>query len=167
MFLLIADRLGRGAILLSCAILVAMVALILCEILLRAVFSTSTFIMSEVVGYGVAAMTFLSFAATLREGVFIRVSLLLGSMRPPLRRAVEVGSCIVGTLLFGFLTAFVVRSAIRNFERNTVSNSVLEAPKWIPEAIAALGLAIFVIQFLALSLAYARGEPIRDRPTEV
>lgn len=161
------DRIGAVAAYAAGVILILMVALILYEITLRSFFDASTYVMDEFVGYGVATMTFLSFAATLRDGVFIRVKMGVARMGPKTRRLVEIGSCAVGTALFAFLTWHILRIVIRDFNRGTVSNSIVEAPLWIPEGAMALGLAIFVAQFAALTVAVGLGLELKDAEAEV
>ena len=73
------DRISQSAAVLSCLILVAIVVLISVEIILRSFFDASTYVLDEFVGYGIAAMTFLAFAATLKYGVFLRVEMLLAN----------------------------------------------------------------------------------------
>lgn len=161
------DRLGALAAKLSGLILILMVALILYEIFLRSALGTSTFVMDEFVGYGVATMTFLSFAATLRDGVFIRVNLILTRLGERVRRALEVISCLAGTVLFSFLGFYFLRIVWTDFSRGTVSNSIMEVPLWIPEAAMAAGLFIFVLQFAALTVAVFLGAPINDEQKEL
>lgn len=161
------DRISALAAYAAGVILILMVALILYEITLRSFFGASTYVMDEFVGYGVATMTFLSFAATLKDGIFIRVKMGVARMGPATRRLVEIGSCAVGTVLCAFLTWHILRIVIRDFTRGTVSNSIVEVPLWIPEAAMALGLTIFVAQFAALTIAVGLGLPLKDAAAEV
>ena len=69
----------------SAALLVLMVLHILLEIVLRSFFASSTFVLDEFVGYGVAAMTFLSLGYALETDSLIRVQLLLGRSAPPVQ----------------------------------------------------------------------------------
>ncbi|MCR9238476.1 MAG: TRAP transporter small permease [Alphaproteobacteria bacterium] len=156
----ISDHLSRFAALVACAILVAMAGLICVEIFMRTVLDTSTFVLDEFVGYGVASMTFLSLGSALKSQVFIRVNLLLANLPERPRRVVEVASHLAGVLLFSFLTFYFLKIVARDFSRGTVSNSIAEVPLWIPEAIMAVGLIIFVLQFATLSIGYLRGAPI-------
>lgn len=161
------DKISAFAATLSGVLLVSMVGLILYEIFLRSALGTSTFVMDEFVGYGVATMTFLAFAATLRDGVFIRVNLILARLGPRARRAVEVISCLTGTALFSFLSFYFLRIVWTDFKRGTVSNSIMEVPLWIPQAAMAAGLVIFVLQFAALTVAVLLGAPINEQSEEL
>jgi TRAP-type C4-dicarboxylate transport system permease small subunit len=152
------DRLSQSAEILSCIILVVMVAFILVEITLRSFFDASSYVLDEFVGYGVAAMTFLAFAATLRDGVFIRVEMVLAHLGPKLRRLIEIISCVTGAALFSGLTWYVAKLIYRNFERGVVSNSIAEVPLWIPQSFILAGLMLLVLQFVTQAVLVARGD---------
>lgn len=130
--------------------IVLMAVHILVEIVMRAFWSTSTFILDEFVGYEVAAMTFLGLGAALDDKVLLRVNLLLLPLRGRLRVAVEIFNAGATLLVFSFLTFHLIRQTIRSFERETTSLSILETPLWIPQSILVLGLLIFCIQLTGL-----------------
>ena len=160
---LITDRLSRSAAFLACIILVSMVLLILLEIILRSVFSSSTYVLDEFVGYGVAAMTFLSFSAALKGGVFIRVELVLGRLTPTPRRIVEVVSCLMGGALFSILTYHFGKLVFRNFDNYVVSNSIAAVPLWVPQSLVLVGLVLLILQFLSLAFHIALGAPFKGQ----
>ena len=161
------DNLARAAAIGACCILVAMVVLILYEILLRSAFASSTYVLDEFIGYGVATMTFLSFAAALKDNVFIRVNLVLSNVGSVPRRWIEVLSCALGTVLFSVIAYYFGKLFLRDFLRGTVSNSVAEVPLWIPEFTLLLGIVILVLQFFLLTIRYARGAAILDAREEL
>ncbi|MCF8468965.1 MAG: TRAP transporter small permease subunit [Sneathiella sp.] len=156
----IIDNLSKAAAIFACAILAAMTTMILYEIILRTFFASSTYVLDEFVGYGVAVMTFMSFALTLRDGVFIRVSLVTANVGPKVRRLLEVGSCAIGTALFAFLGYYILKLVIRNFQHGVVSNSLAETPLWIPQGLVFLGVVLLVLQFAALTVRFSLGEQI-------
>ncbi len=163
----IINKLSRMAAIAACIILVAMVLLILYEIILRSIFASSTYVLDEFVGYGVAAMTFLSFALALKDGTFIRVSLVTANLTPLPRRLLEIVSCLAGTLLFSFVSFYVLKLVIKNFSRGVVSNSVAEVPLWIPQSIILLGLGLLVLQFAVLTVKYSLGTAVVDQHEEL
>ncbi len=151
-------RISKFAGQISAVILVAMVAHVILEIILRSFFHTSTFVLDEYVGYGIAAMTYLSLAYAFEEGSLIRVNLVLIRLRGRLRRIVEY-FCIVATLgITIFIAAFFWRSVKRNWDRGAVSESMVETPLWIPEALVFVGLVLFAIQLLAYFVRLLGGE---------
>ena len=155
-----ASRLSAAAAVLSALLLVYMVGHTVLEIALRNVFSRSTFVPDEFVGYGMAAMTFLSLGHALERGQLIRVGILLGRLGPRARRAVEL-VCILLTLavtLFAFWHFWGI--TLRQWRRGAVSHSLAEVPLWIPYAIVLVGLAVLSLQLTAYLLhTLAGGRP--------
>jgi TRAP-type C4-dicarboxylate transport system permease small subunit len=140
---------SRGAAVVSAAFLVLMVLHILLEIVLRGFFASSTFVLDEFVGYGVAAMTFLALGYALEEGALIRVQLLLTRSPAPARRGLEILGAGLTLALSLFLIAHFWRSVSRNWSRGAVSQSIAEVPLWLPEGLVLLGLVLFALQLLA------------------
>jgi len=147
---------SRAAAVVSAVLLVLMVLHILIEITLRSLFASSTFVLDEFVGYGVAAMTFLSLGYALETGSLIRVQLLLGRSAPRARRALEVLAAGLTLALTLFLIAYFWRSFARNWSRGAVSQSIAEVPLWIPEGLVLLGIALFALQLFAHLLRLLR-----------
>lgn len=139
-------------------LMVAMTIHVMLEIVLRTLFSTSTFVLDEFVGYGVAAMTFLSLGYAFRTGVLIRVGLLLTKLRNrTLQRAVEL-LCVLSTLgLVLFIFKYFLKTVVRNWERGATSGTMAEVPLWLPESLVLVGLAIFAIQIVARVLELLDG----------
>jgi TRAP-type C4-dicarboxylate transport system permease small subunit len=151
--------LARVAAWAAAAVLVGMVVHILWEIALRALFYSSTFVLDEFVGYGVAATTFLALPYALERGDLIRVNVLLNVLEENgwARRLVEL-ACIASTLwVVGLVIAYFWRSVTRNWTRGTVSSSIAEVPLWIPEGLMLVGLAIFWLHLLVYLLGICLG----------
>ncbi len=142
----------------SAVLLVAMVLHILFEIVLRSFFDSSTFVLDEFIGYGVAAMTFLSLGYALNEGALIRVNILLGRTRGRPRLGLELFSVVVTLVLTVFIGAYYWRSVARNWKREAVSESIAEIPLWIPEGLVLVGMILFAIQLAAYLLRLTVGD---------
>lgn len=143
---------SRVAAVFAALALVGMVGHILYEIVLRYFFSTSTFVLDEFVGYGVAASTFLALGYALEHGNLIRVNLLLRRTSGIGRRLLEA-TCAALTLwvISLFIWFFWIRVA-RHWTRGTTSSSIAEVPMWIPEGLVLVGLSVFWLQLLAFFL---------------
>lgn len=131
------------------------------EIVLRAVFVTSTFVLDEFVGYMVASMTFLGLAPTFRAHGHLRVTLLLDMLGPRARRLAEVVTLLCLVALATFIAWYFARAGLRLWRNGTVSQTVAEVPLWIPMSIVAIGcanLAIQVASQLALMMSGGRGD---------
>lgn len=141
------SRLNTIAAAIAGILLVLMASLIIIEICLR-FFSLSTYMTDVLVGYGVAAITFLAMAWALEKGTMIRVSVITQRLPLPVRPWVEGLSlaCAIGT--FGFLLRFQWYIMSRDFVRGTTTQHMLPIPLWIPDAIFFVGLSLLLLQFL-------------------
>ncbi|OSQ27203.1 hypothetical protein TH468_20895 [Thalassospira sp. MCCC 1A03138] len=144
------ESLSKLGAALAAITLVAMVLFILFEIVLRTVFDSSTFIMDEMVGYGVATATFLALPYALGEGSIIRVELLLGHVSGRHRKFLEALSCVVGLGVTWLLISFMWVRVARDWSRSTVSSSIAEMPMWIPQGVILAGLCLLFLQLIAL-----------------
>jgi TRAP-type C4-dicarboxylate transport system permease small subunit len=155
-------HLSRGAAVVSAALLALMVLHILLEITLRSFFATSTFVLDEFVGYGVAAMTFLALGYALEEGSLIRVQLVLTRSPAPVRRGLEILGASLTLALSLFLIAYFWKSVSRNWSRGAVSQSIAEVPLWIPEGLVLFGILLFALQLFAHLLRLVWPTPVED-----
>ena len=134
-------------------ILVLMLIYTLLEIVLR-MFNRSTFILEEMIGYGVAAVGFLGLGYTLEQDGLVRVRAVLDQLgrQTFARRAVE----FVAVTLTLFVTGVAVWSfgvgVFRNYLRGYTSGTLADVPMWIPEGAVLLGLVVFWIQLLSLAV---------------
>lgn len=141
-------------------ILVAMVAHIMIEIVLRNFLDTSTFALDEFVGYEMAAMAFLAMGYSLEKGSLIRVSLLRGPLRkqPRTRRGFEL-FCALSTLAATAIPiVFFARSIGVAYQRGYTTGTITNISQWIPETFVLVGLGIFWLQLLAYTLRVLRSE---------
>jgi len=152
------ERLSHAAGVLSAILLIGMVLHILLEIVLRSFFSSSTFVLDEFVGYGVAAMTFLSLGYALNEGALIRVNILLARTTGRPRIGLEIFSAAITLAMTVFITVYFWRSFARNWKREAVSESIAEVPLWIPEGLVLAGVTLFAIQLAAYLLRLISGD---------
>ena len=155
------QRLNELGAVLAALVIASMFALILYEIMLRAVFSSSTYVLDEMVGYGVAASTFLGLGYALNQGSLIRVNLVISMIKSrTVRRVLEMLCVIlVSTINFLVLHSFG-KSIARNFERGAVSETIAEVPLWIPEGVLFIGLALFTLQMLSYGLVILINGPL-------
>ena len=147
----VSSALNRIAAVVAAGLLVAMTALILLEIGLRAV-SASTYMADVLVGYGVAAITFLAAPWALQEGAMIRVSVLIDRMGPRLRWIAEAFTLLTAGYITWFLMAYQWKTVVKLFERGSVSQHYIPIPLWIPEAFFLTGLALLFLQFVLRGL---------------
>lgn len=149
----VSSGLNRIAALLAAFLLVLMTCHILLEIVLR-FFSRSTYMADALVGYGVAAITFLALGWALEKGSMIRVSVVTQRLPRRLAWGAEMFAVLTTGWVAWFLATYQWRSVFRSFERGTVSEHFLPIPLWIPEAFFLIGLLLvllnLVVRFLRL-----------------
>lgn len=144
---------------LACLALIGMVGHILYEIVLRTFFASSTFVLDEFVGYGVAACTFLSLGYALEHGNLIRVNILLDRLDGVGQRVVEVICALLTLAMTLGLAWFYWLRIERDWVRGTTSSSIAEFPVWIPQAAILMGLLVFCLQLFAYLLRQIFGTP--------
>ena len=156
-FQVFALGLSKVSAVVASLILVLMLVYTLVEIVLR-MFNRSTFVLEEMIGYGVAAVGFLGLGYTLEQDGLVRVRAVLDRLgRQTFARRVAELTAITLTL---FITGVAVWSfgggVFRNYLRDYTSGTLADVPMWIPEGMVLFGLVVFWIQLLSLALQLLR-----------
>ncbi|MDF1748904.1 MAG: TRAP transporter small permease [Alphaproteobacteria bacterium] len=148
-FIRVADGLSRLGAAIAALILVYMVGHIVLEIALRALWSTSTFVLDEFIGFAISASAFMGLAEALRRGKLIRIDMLTHALPPRLQTLALAGAVAVTGFSVGLMCIFIWRTMERDFLRGTTSTSVAEIPLWIPTSLIFVGIVLFLIQLAA------------------
>ncbi|WP_328805925.1 TRAP transporter small permease [Salipiger abyssi] len=143
--------LNRTAAIISASFLVAMTLLILLEICMR-IFSTSTYMADVLVGYGVAAITFLAAPWALEEGAMIRVTALTDKLSGAVRWIVEAFAIASSGGIMWFLAARQWQTVAKLFDRGSTSEHLIPIPLWIPESFFFVGLVLLLLQIIVRAL---------------
>jgi TRAP-type C4-dicarboxylate transport system permease small subunit len=155
------DRAVGASLVVSGALLVAIAAFVLFEVVIRAVLNTSTYVMVEFVGYALAPMVTFAMAGSMRNGQLIRVNLVAASLPPKARRFLEMVCVLASIALTFWLAQLLWQDVAFNWRRGAVSDSVARFPLWITPAVTLIGLVIFLAALLAYLIGLVRGgEPI-------
>ena len=101
----IVRKLNRGAAALAAAALLAMIALITLQVVLRRLFNSPIEYTDEVSGYLLVAVTLLGVSYAMEKGDHIRVDMGLERLSPPILRGFRIGWCVVG-IAFSALLAY-------------------------------------------------------------
>jgi TRAP-type C4-dicarboxylate transport system permease small subunit len=108
-------------------------------------------------GYLMAGAGFLSLAHTLKRGEHIRVTLLLQALRGTPRRALELWSLTVATLLTAAFAFYSIKLAWQSHVFHDVSTSNDATPLWIPQISMAVGAVLFAVALLDEWVTAVRG----------
>ena len=105
--------------------------------------------LAEIAGFLFVAGTFLALASTLREGVHIRVTLLIDHVPGPVSRTLRTLAALFGAVLFGFASWHAWALTADSVRFNEVSYGIIAIPLAVPQAAMTAGLIVFVLAMLA------------------
>lgn len=115
------------------------------------------FSLNEICGYLLAAASFLALAGTLKAGVHIRVTMVLGVLGEGMRRYAEIIAFTAAALGGAYMTWHLASFAWVSFQFNEVSIGVIRVPLCYPQAAMALGAAILTVALVDELFVVARG----------
>ncbi len=126
-------------------------------------FGVRTGATNDVVAWLCAAAAFLAMAHAFKHGDFVRVTLLLEKVSPPVRRMLEIVCLAIACLAIGYLAFWATRFAWESYQFNDTASGLLAMPLWIPQTTFVAGSWLFFIAVLDEMVLVARGA----RPTYV
>ncbi|MDE2618295.1 MAG: TRAP transporter small permease [Burkholderiales bacterium] len=112
---------------------------------------------NDVVAWLCAAAAFLGMAYSFRNGDFVRVTLLLESVSPAVRRWLEVASLLVATVAIAYLGWWAARFTYDSWRFNDIAGNMVAIPIWIPQLSFVVGSAILVIAVVDECVTVLRG----------
>ena len=161
------DRLSRLDGWLGAGCLVTLTALMLAEVLVRALSNVFPWVPADIPvaweysSYLMAATFTFGAAMTLRAGGHIRVTLVLARVSPATRRRMETVLAVLGVGFCGYLAWAMAYFTWRSFEsgQTSVSSGTL---MWIPQIFVTFGIVLLTVQFVARFFQAALGLPLED-----
>jgi TRAP-type C4-dicarboxylate transport system permease small subunit len=161
------DTLSRLDGWLGAGCLVTLTALMLAEVLLRALSNVFPWVPADIPvaweysSYLMAATFTFGAAMTLRAGGHIRVTLVLARVSPATRRWMETVLAVLGVGFCGYLAWAMAYFTWRSFEsgQTSVSSGTL---MWIPQIFVTFGIVLLTVQFVARFFQAALGLPLED-----
>lgn len=116
--------------------------------------------LSELGGYLFGAASFLALGATFKRGAHIRVTMLLGALKPNSRRVFEYWALIAGFVIVAYAAWSLGTLTYFSWKFGDVSSGLLPIKYWIPQAAMTFGLFTLCIALLdELAITYTRGTP--------
>lgn len=158
--LLDALYLGAGAV---AAAFVALIALLMIGQSILREFGVRTGAVPDVVAWCCASAAFFAMAHAFKHGDFVRVTLLLEKVSPPVRRTLEVTSLLIGTASVSTLMWAALSFTYESWVFNDIATGLLPMPLWIPQLGFAIGSVLLWIAVVDELVIVLRG----GRPTFV
>jgi TRAP-type C4-dicarboxylate transport system permease small subunit len=112
---------------------------------------------NDVVAWLCAAAAFLGMAYSFRNGDFVRVTLVLESVSPGVRRWFEVVSLAIAAVAIGYLGYWAARFTYESWEFNDIAGNMVAIPIWIPQMSFVVGALLLVIAVLDECVCVLRG----------
>jgi TRAP-type C4-dicarboxylate transport system permease small subunit len=147
--------------------LVAMMVVVTLDVILRYVFNQPTVWAGEVASFLTIAVVFLGLAQNMRLGDHIRIDILTGRLPARTRLFLDVAAHAIA-IVFAVVLFWGCWVRFDNFwVRQTVSDSPLMIPLWLPMLPVLAGAAIFCLAavggFVTRFHALLGGDPIGSR----
>ena len=111
-------------------------------------------------GYCMAGAGFLALAHTLKKNEHIRVTLLLNSLGPRAKHALELWCLGAAVFLSGLFCFYAIKLSYQSWDFNDVSTGNDATPLWIPQIGMALGTLVLAIAFLDELVLEWRGQRV-------
>lgn len=134
------------------------------EVISRYLLNSPTTWSDEIASYLLIAIVFLGLAQNLRLGDHIRIDIITEKVSARVRIWLELFAYVVG-LAFSVMLFIGIWIRFYNFwTRNTLSDSPLMTPLWIPMVPVLFGTAIFILAMLAGLVTAAQS--VADHPRD-
>jgi len=157
------DLLFDGAAALA-AITVAAIFVLMIGASLGRLFEWRVGWVNDVVSWLCAAAAFMGMAHAFKNGDFVRVTLLLERLSPPLKRGFEIASLLLATVAIGYLAWWAARYTWESYQFNDIANNMVAIPMWIPQLSFVIGAALFLLAVVdELVIVLRGGKPTYER----
>jgi len=122
---------------------------------------------NDIVSWLCAAAAFFAMAHAFRHGDFVRVTLLLDSVSPKLRRALDVTCLLIAAVAVAYLTYWATSFTWESYEFAEMATGLVVIPIWIPQSTFVIGCWLLLIAMIDELVGVVRGEkPSYQRAVE-
>ena len=154
-------RAGLDAVYMAAAVLGAVCVALICVLMvfqsLGREFGLNTGATNDIVSWLCAAAAFFTMAHAFKHGDFVRVTLLLETVKPKTRRAMELVSLFIALLAVAYLAWWACRFTYQSYEFKELAQGLLPLPIWIPQSSFALGSLLLLVAVLDEFVIVVRG----------
>ncbi|MCX7237278.1 TRAP transporter small permease [Polynucleobacter sp.] len=144
-----------GGALSACAVFVILVLMIGASIGRQLDWRVSW--INDVVAWLCASAAFLGMAYSFRNGDFVRVTLLLEAVSPPVRRWMELISLATAFVAITYLGYWAALFTYQSWEFNEIAGNMVAIPIWIPQCSFVIGSIVLVVAVIDECLCVIRG----------
>ena len=160
------DRLFDGAAALA-AVTVAAILVLMIAASLGRLFEWRVGWVNDVVSWLCAAAAFMGMAHAFKNGDFVRVTLLLDWLSPPIKRRLEIAALALATWSIGYLAWWAARYTLESYQFNDIANNMVAIPMWIPQVSFVIGALLFLLAVVdELVIVLRGGKPTYERLME-
>ncbi|MFD2132470.1 TRAP transporter small permease subunit [Pseudogracilibacillus auburnensis] len=146
----IIDRISNASGLIAGLLMILGVVLVLTEVIVRTVFSSTIYITQEYTAYFMVAITFLGLAYTLKEKGHIRLTFIHKFVKVgKVRTILDIYAFIIGFIIFAIVTYATIDYFLSSLASGTRSMQITKTYLAIPQFAMPLGSFIISLQFLA------------------
>ncbi|WP_282605381.1 TRAP transporter large permease subunit [Pelagibius sp. Alg239-R121] len=143
------DFLSNCAGVISAAALLLIVSFVCFEVVSRSFFNEPTVWVTEYATYLLMCIAFVGLAYAQKQGSHIRVELLLGYLKEPLRQRLELLTHWIGLFFVVFAAWQMVSFNYQEYVNDTRNWGLLATRQWIPELFVSIGYGLFSLAILA------------------
>ena len=120
-------------------------------------FGFTTGAVNDIVSWLCAAAAFFTMAHAFKHGDFVRVTLVLETVKPKTRRVMELVSLFIALLAVAYLAWWACRFTYQSYEFNELAQGLLPLPIWIPQSSFALGSILLLVAVVDEFVIVVRG----------
>lgn len=128
--------------------ILAIVAMIMLEIGLKAFTGRSTLVAEEFSGYLLAWFAFLALAETLRTDGHVRVNIVISRLGRKPAAALGVLANALGLAVFAYLAFYLGEASYNSWQMGVQSMHLSRTPLFIPKIVPVIGSVLMSMQFL-------------------
>ena len=119
---------------------------------------------NDVVSWLCAAAAFMGMAHAFKNGDFVRVTLLLERLSPPMKRRFEIAALALASAGIGYLAWWAARYTLESWQFNDIANNMVAIPMWIPQLSFVFGALLFLLAVVdELVIVLRGGMPTYER----
>lgn len=150
------DWIYRLTAILAALSLVGLLVMLALQIVVRAMGSIVVW-SDDIASFLLVATSFLAMAGTFRNGVHVRVSLLINRSGPRFRRILEIGCLLLCAALAFYLAYASIDQVIDSYNFDERTSGIVPFRIWIPQTIMSAGAVIFCIAIVDALVDVLRG----------